>query len=116
VLSRLVLTAQYCLVLYGVRHNKRGRRALVVAATLTFVPAIAYLIVGIISATSNNRHVIVVWYVVGLLELLGGILHATLSKTLSFEGTHFNERLNLLTLIVLGEGTHRASFFLDLCI
>ncbi|KAK7216076.1 hypothetical protein V2G26_004079 [Clonostachys chloroleuca] len=104
VLSRLVLTVQYCLVLYGVRHNKRGRRALVVAATLTFVPAIAYLIVGIISDTSNNRHVIVVWYVVGLLELLGGILHATLSKTLSFEGTHFNERLNLLTLIVLGEG------------
>ncbi|CAG9976777.1 unnamed protein product [Clonostachys byssicola] len=108
VLSRLVLTAQYCLVLYGVRHNKRGRRALVIAATLTFVPAIAYLIVGIISDTSNNRHVIIVWYVVGLLELLGGILHATLSKTLSFEGTHFNERLNLLTLIVLGEAKNAA--------
>ncbi|VUC30154.1 unnamed protein product [Clonostachys rosea] len=103
-LSRLVLTAQYCLILYGVRHNKRGRRTLLVAVALAFIPAIAYLVVGIIADTSNNRHVIIVWYVVGLLELLGGILHATLSKTLSFEGTHFNERLNLLTLIVLGEG------------
>ncbi|CAH0057568.1 unnamed protein product [Clonostachys solani] len=103
-LSRLVLTAQYSLVLYHARHNKRGRKVLLVSVILHLLPAIAYLVAGVISNNKQDQHLIIIWYTVGLLELLSIIAHATLSKTLSFEGTHFNERLNLLTLIILGEG------------
>lgn len=74
------------------------------SVALHLLPAIAYLVIGILSNTRKHQRYIIVWYTVGLLELLSVIIHATLSKTLSFEGTHFNERLELLTLIVLGEG------------
>lgn len=77
---------------------------LLVSVILHLLPAIAYLVAGVISNNKQDQHLIIIWYTVGLLELLSIIAHATLSKTLSFEGTHFNERLNLLTLIVLGEG------------
>lgn len=55
------------------------------------------------SSEHSDKHLFWIWYVAGLIEMGAIILHATLSKTLSFEGTHFNERLNLLTLIILGE-------------
>lgn len=77
---------------------------LLVSVILHLLPAIAYLVAGVISNNKQDQHLIIIWYTVGLLELLSIIAHATLSKTLSFEGTHFNERLNLLTLIILGEG------------
>ncbi|KAK7216422.1 hypothetical protein V2G26_004425 [Clonostachys chloroleuca] len=103
-LSRLVLALQYSLILFHARHHRRSRKPLIVAVLLHILPFIGYLIAGIVSNKKEDQQLLYVWYGIGLMELLSIIVHATLSKTLSFEGTHFNERLNLLTLIIIGEG------------
>ncbi|VUC27326.1 unnamed protein product [Clonostachys rosea] len=103
-LSRLVLALQYSLILFHARHHRRSRKPLIVAVILHILPFIAYLIAGIVSNQKEDQQLLYVWYGIGLMELLSIIVHATVSKTLSFEGTHFNERLNLLTLIIIGEG------------
>ena len=103
-MSRMVLAAQYGLVLFHARHHRRGRKALMFAVGLHLLPAIGYLIVAFVVTEHQDHHLLVVWYAIGLIEMFAILIHATFSKTLSFEGTHFNERLNLLTLIILGEG------------
>ncbi|KAK7211346.1 hypothetical protein V2G26_018524 [Clonostachys chloroleuca] len=102
--SRLVLAAQYGLVLLHARHHPRSRNSLLVAIVLHLVPALIYLIIAVVPSTEPDKHLVLTWYVGGITEMTVHILHATFSQTLSFEGTHFNERLNLLTLIILGEG------------
>jgi low temperature requirement protein LtrA len=52
----------------------------------------------------KNSRVYVVWYVVGVMEMALHLGFSQLSEVLTFVGTHMGERLNLLTLIVLGEG------------
>ncbi|KAH6981682.1 bacterial low temperature requirement A protein-domain-containing protein [Ilyonectria sp. MPI-CAGE-AT-0026] len=102
--SRLVLTAQYAIVLFHVRKHRRSRNSLLLAVALHLFPAIAYLLIAVLSTMLPRKVLFMVWYIVAVGEMVGVILHATFSKTLSFSGTHFNERLNLLTLIILGEG------------
>ena len=102
--SRLVLAAQYGLVAFHVRKFRHGKIVLTYAIALHLIPAIIYLVLALVVPKHQDRHLIWVWYGVGLAEMLAVLVHATISKTLSFSGTHFNERLNLLTLIVLGEG------------
>lgn len=74
------------------------------ATALHLLPAITYLLIALVSSKSWSRELFWVWVGISLLEMCAVILHSTLSRALSFEGTHFNERLSLLTLIVLGEG------------
>lgn len=102
--SRLILACQYGMVLFHTRHHRRTRMALTIAIWLHLLPALAYLIAGLAVKAHPDNHITLIWYIVGLMEMLSLIIHAMFSKTLSFEGTHFNERLNLLTLIILGEG------------
>lgn len=103
-MSRLVLAAQYGLVLFHARHHRRSRNSLALAIALHLLPAFMYLVVAIVSSNVQDKRLFWLWYIGGLIEMGAIIMHATFSKTLSFEGTHFNERLNLLTLIILGEG------------
>ncbi|KAF7557544.1 hypothetical protein G7Z17_g553 [Cylindrodendrum hubeiense] len=102
--SRLVLAAQYGIVLFHARNHRRSRNTIMLAVALHLIPAIAYLLIALLSTRLPRKVLFIVWYAVAVGEMVGVILHATISKTLSFEGTHFNERLNLLTLIILGEG------------
>lgn len=103
-MSRLVLAIQYGFVLFHARHHRRSRYSLILATALHLLPAIAYLVVAFISSNNLERELFFIWDALGLMEMGAVILHSTFSKTLSFEGTHFNERLSLLTLIILGEG------------
>lgn len=103
-MSRLVLALQYSLVLFHARHHRRSRNALMIAVGLHLIPALGYFIAAFVVTDHQDNHLLIVWYVLGLVEMAAILIHATFSKTLSFEGTHFNERLNLLTLIILGEG------------
>ena len=103
-ISRLVLAIQYGLVLFHARHHRRSRNALMLATALHLLPAITYLLIALVSSKSWSRELFWVWVGISLLEMGAVILHSTLSRALSFEGTHFNERLSLLTLIVIGEG------------
>lgn len=47
-ISRLVLAAQYGIVLFHARHHRRGRNSLALATTLHLLPAIAYFIAYLI--------------------------------------------------------------------
>lgn len=44
------------------------------------------------------------WYVISLVELALHLGCSQFSPVLTFIGSHFGERFNLLTLIVMGEG------------
>jgi low temperature requirement protein LtrA len=51
-----------------------------------------------------NSRVFVAWYIIAILEV---IVNTTLSmfwKVLSFRGTHLQNRMSLLTFIIIGEG------------
>lgn len=102
--SRFVLAIQYGVVLYHARRNRRSRNNLALAVLLHLVPAFIYMAATIAMARGSKAQVDYLWWSVALAELAALMAHATLSKTLSFSGTHLTERLNLLTLIVIGEG------------
>jgi low temperature requirement protein LtrA len=101
----MVLALQYFLVLYQTRHHNRARRSLTLAVALHLVPAIFYLILAMVSYANQSKELMYAWYGIGGIELIAILIQATMSKTLSFLGTHFSERLNLLTLIIIGEGS-----------
>lgn len=105
--SRLVLAAQYGLVAFHVRKFRHGRNVITYAILLHLIPAILYMVLAVVMASHRDRSLVTAWYVIGVGEMIAVLVHATISKTLSFSGTHFNERLNLLTLIILGEGKNR---------
>ncbi|KAI0128964.1 hypothetical protein BJ170DRAFT_355338 [Xylariales sp. AK1849] len=102
--SRLALTLQYGLVAWQIRKYVDGRRPMFVTAALHFVAAIIYLGLSFRFEGGKNSRVYLVWYIVGIVEIKLHLAFSQLSEVLTFLGTHFGERLNLLTLIVLGEG------------
>ncbi|KAM0425642.1 hypothetical protein ACHAPT_009174 [Fusarium lateritium] len=102
--SRFVLAIQYGVVLITARRNRRSRNNLALAVALHLVPAFIYMGATIASATGSKAKIDHLWWAVALAELVALMAHATLSKSVTFGGTHLTERLNLLTLIVIGEG------------
>ncbi|KAI8716194.1 hypothetical protein NCS52_00912500 [Fusarium sp. LHS14.1] len=102
--SRFVLAIQYGVVLYQARHNRRSRNNLALAVLQHLVPAFIYMGATIAMAKGSKAEIDYLWWAVALAELAAIMAHATFSKTVSFSGTHLTERLNLLTLIVIGEG------------
>ncbi|KAM6529540.1 hypothetical protein FALCPG4_007669 [Fusarium falciforme] len=102
--SRFVLAIQYGVVLFYARRNRRSRNNLALAVLLHLVPAFIYMAATIAMARGSDAKIDYLWWAVALGELAALMVHATLSKTVSFSGTHLTERLNLLTLIVIGEG------------
>lgn len=65
-----------------------------------------YLAVSFLSVEETSSVVAVSWYTGAITEI---VVHLALSniKTLSLSDTHLSERMNLLTLIILGEGILR---------
>jgi low temperature requirement protein LtrA len=112
-LSRLTLACQYALVLYQARTHRRTRKTLFFAIAMHLVAAIIYLVIAFVATEDSSSVFYAIWYAVGIIEMIVLIVHASLSKTLTFEGTHFNERLNLLTLIILGEGMLLTQYYVS---
>ena len=54
--------------------------------------------------TDANNKVFVVWSVIMALEIISTIAISSIWRMLSFKKTHIVERMELLTLIVIGEG------------
>lgn len=52
----------------------------------------------------RSSRVFLVWYIGGVVEIALHLSFSQLSHVLTFLGTHLGERLNLLTLVILGEG------------
>ena len=79
--------------------------AVLFAAGFHLIFAVTYLGVSFYTTRNPKSNVFTFWYYAAIVELAIHIIHARFSMTLSFLGTHLTERLNLLTLIILGEGS-----------
>ncbi|ORY58214.1 uncharacterized protein BCR38DRAFT_461007 [Pseudomassariella vexata] len=102
--SRLILALQYGIVAFQVRKYVDGGKPLLVTAALHFAAAMVYLGTMFRYEEGRNSRVFVVWYVVGVVEMAVHLGCSQLTDVLTFVGSHLGERLNLLTLIILGEG------------
>ncbi|KAK8125377.1 uncharacterized protein PG998_001136 [Apiospora kogelbergensis] len=103
-ISRFVLALQYALSAWQVRKFLHGRRPLLATAGFHLLAAVAYVVISTRYETGKTSRAYIAWYVLGLLEVALHLLSSQFSPVLTFLGSHFGERLNLLTLIVMGEG------------
>ncbi|KAL6701540.1 bacterial low temperature requirement A domain-containing protein [Trichoderma pleuroticola] len=101
--SRLILTLQYFTVLLQIRKHRETRVPLMVATGIHLLFSVVYLAVSFLSVHEASSVVAVSWYLGAVAEIA---IHLGLSslKALSLSDTHLSERMNLLTLIILGEG------------
>ncbi|KAL6801331.1 hypothetical protein GGI42DRAFT_343362 [Trichoderma sp. SZMC 28013] len=101
--SRFMLALQYFTVLLQIRKHRETRVPLMIAAGIHLLFAVIYLAVSFLSANEASSVVAVSWYIGAVAEVA---IHLGLSslKALSLSDTHLSERMNLLTLIILGEG------------
>ena len=102
--SRLLLTLQYGVVAYQIRKYAHGLGPMMVTAAFHLVAACVYFGISFRYSQNRNSRIYVAWYVLGLVEMALHLGFSQLSDVLTFLGTHLGERLNLLTLIVMGEG------------
>lgn len=79
---------------------------MLITVLIPLAAAICYA--GILGATSSSNQPAThdVLFVISMLEIIGNLAVSMVRKykVVSFEGSHLAERLNLLTLIILGEG------------
>ncbi|KXT17759.1 hypothetical protein AC579_3643 [Pseudocercospora musae] len=106
--SRLVLVLQYIVSLWFTRHYKRTSLPMCLMAGTYFIAAIIYL--GIFwsfrPVEEGLDHTYIAWYVVAILETIVATTVSSIWRNISFKGTHLIQRMSLLTLIILGEGTN----------
>lgn len=105
--SRLALALQYTSVLYFARKYRCLVKGLVFVICTLVISATVYL--GVYFAYADKEGDVkgmsfVAWYVSIALEGLTLFAVSIKWKVLSFKRTHLNERMELLTLIILGEG------------
>ncbi|KAI1776616.1 hypothetical protein F4818DRAFT_354516 [Hypoxylon cercidicola] len=102
--SRFILALQYGMVLFQIRKYADGKRPMAFTAVLHLVAAAIYLGVSFRYDMGRTSRVFLVWYIGGVIEMALHLSFSQLSHVLTFLGTHLGERLNLLTLVILGEG------------
>ncbi|CAI6095958.1 unnamed protein product, partial [Clonostachys chloroleuca] len=105
--SRFTLATQYIVLFYQSRKFVNNRDSLLTATMIQFAPGLIYLTLGLSVDWSNiygNGAIFTMWWIVALFEMFVILAHSAVSETMTFEGTHIAERINLLTLIVIGEG------------
>ncbi|KAI2620637.1 hypothetical protein GGS26DRAFT_570434 [Hypomontagnella submonticulosa] len=102
--SRLVLFLQYGLVAFQIRKYADGPRPMFFTAFLHLCAAAIYFGVSFRYDLGKSSRVFLVWYIGGVVEMSLHLSLSQLSHVLTFLGTHLGERLNLLTLVILGEG------------
>ena len=102
--SRLILLAQYGLVLFHLRGHKKTWAPLFIHMLVLFVAAMIFLGLYFSFGKNSGDNSLIAWYVVISLEACVILLISGKYKFLSFRKTCIVERLGLLTLIILGEG------------
>lgn len=104
--SRLTLFAECLLALWLVRRFQRMYVPLLLTGATYLISALAYL--GISYAFEpqyQSRGAFAGWYVVAVVETGVVLVISVCFRGMGFRGTHISERMTLLTLIILGEGT-----------
>lgn len=108
-LSRLVLFAQNGIIFWHLRHYRKAWVPMFITVSIPLAAAICYAAVLGATSTANQPAAHDMLFVVSMLEIVGNLAVSLVRqyKVVSFEGSHLAERLNLLTLIILGEGQSR---------
>ena len=115
--SRLVLAAQYSVTLYFVRRHRSTivPLSLVIAST-TFAAVLYGSITAALPSETRcpdallsscrplHTQIHVAWYVISIAEIVVTVGISCYWRVISFKGTHIQQRMSLLTLIILGEG------------
>ncbi|KAH7116745.1 hypothetical protein B0J11DRAFT_100205 [Dendryphion nanum] len=108
VISRGLLTIQYCVVLFYTFRARYSKIYLPVCLHLGIYALAAIAFGAMTPAFRENEQahtgIYVIWYVVMLLEGAAVLTISCFWRMLSFKKTHLMERMSLLTLIVIGEG------------
>jgi len=103
--SRLILAFQYFNIMYHIRAYKGCNTPLALTAAVYLISGLIYGLTFLgFEHDSDNGHTYVAWYVVAAVESICNIIISTKWNVVSFKGTHLIQRMNLLTLIILGEG------------
>ncbi|OTA59311.1 hypothetical protein K449DRAFT_397599 [Hypoxylon sp. EC38] len=102
--SRFVLFLQYGMVTFQIRKYADGKRPMFFTALLHLIAAAIYFGVSFRYNLGKSSRVFLVWYIGGVVEMSLHLSFSQMAHVLTFLGTHLGERLNLLTLVILGEG------------
>jgi len=102
--SRFTLGVQHSVLAYQIRKFAEGLKPMLFTAVINFTVGAVYFGIAFRFDPSKSSRVFVVWYVAGVVEMAVHLGFSQLTKVLTFVGSHFGERLNLLTLIIIGEG------------
>lgn len=114
--SRLVLMAQYGVVLWYIRGYHSTRLPLLTTMAVLFIAAMIFLgtywgyntavkLRSTGTATELKQpETFVAWYVVVVVEAAAVIAISSIWRVVSFKRTRLVERIGLLTLIMMGEG------------
>lgn len=105
-LSRVVLFAQNAIIFWHLRHYRKARVPMLITVSIPLAAAICYAGMLGAASTSNQLATHDMLFVISMFEIVGNLAVSMVRKykVVSFEGSHLAERLNLLTLIILGEG------------
>jgi low temperature requirement protein LtrA len=112
--SRFTLFCQYGVTLFYTKKYKSTVRPLVLVMAWTLLAAVLYGALTpafpLITHDANgadlprSSRVYVAWYVIAISETVFTVTVSCYWRIISFKGTHMTQRMNLLTLIILGEG------------
>ena len=115
--SRFVLAAQYSVTLYFVRKHRATIVPLGLVIASTTFAAVLYgsitaalpkegkcddALLDVCKPFSTQIHV--AWYIISIVEIVVTVGISCYWRVISFKGTHIQQRMSLLTLIILGEG------------
>jgi low temperature requirement protein LtrA len=84
---------------------------MLITVSIPLAAAICYAGMLGAASTSNQLATHDMLFVISMFEIVGNLAVSLVRKykVVSFEGSHLAERLNLLTLIILGEGEFQHS-------
>ncbi|KAF2728351.1 hypothetical protein EJ04DRAFT_415106, partial [Polyplosphaeria fusca] len=112
--SRITLASQYAVTLW---YTKKYKRTIIPLALIVASSLVAAIIYGALTAgfpktqydanevaIPKKSQVYIGWYIIGIFEIIVTIGVSSVWRVISFKGTHFVQRMSLLTLIILGEG------------
>ncbi|KAJ4364694.1 hypothetical protein N0V83_009291 [Neocucurbitaria cava] len=105
VVSRVAIAIQYFVVLWQGRMFRQTLIPLGLSTTVHALAAVGYAITLIVfpkGAVGLEEQI--TWFIISIVEGLSIFLIAMVWRILSFKYTHLVERLQLLTLIIIGEG------------
>ncbi|KAI4094109.1 MAG: hypothetical protein LQ339_007570 [Xanthoria mediterranea] len=102
--SKVILLVQYGYILFWVRGHSKVVAPLLIHIAVYATGAVICL--GLIFSFNDHTHTLsyVAWYVIAIIEALVIFASSSRWRSASFMRTNLNERVGLLTLIILGEG------------